>query len=101
MVKGHQGWEKKRYKGENGQQLSADGGYGPELRRQEFRPIHNSREEGLFKMEVSTKEEGVRNVGVGVTNETQLDNGQWNGQALSAPLQDVCGIGVFSNVGQF
>ena len=37
-------------------------------------------------MEVSDEEEGVGNVGVGVTNGTQLDDGRWNRQASSAPL---------------
>ena len=37
-------------------------------------------------MEVSVEEEGVGNVGVGVTNGTQLDDGRWNRQAPSAPL---------------
>ena len=37
-------------------------------------------------MEVSAEEEGAGNVGVGVTYGTQLDDGPWNGQALSTTL---------------
>ena len=37
-------------------------------------------------MEVSAEEEGAGNVGVGVTNGTQLDDGRWNRQIPSAPL---------------
>ena len=86
VVKRRQGWEKNRYNGVNGQQRPTDGPYGAELRREVFRPVHNSRAEGLFEMEVSANEEGAGNVGIGVTNGTQLDDGRWNGQALSAPL---------------
>ena len=55
VVKRCQGWEKNRNKGVNGQQ-----------------PPNNG---------LSAEEKGARNMAV--TNGAQLDDGRWNGQALS------------------